>query len=451
MPIKVNIKDVRQLEATLVEKYNVGKSLPGTGNFDDFINFGSYRINGSYTNAPNSTCGTNASLTASMIGTLNVFALGDNTAAITQQLFWLKDEVVNQYQRSYYNNGSNMTWTDWKKLIKCDDYATDTEIGGIKIGYNPDPGSPGNLPVRLGINDNLNKAFVVMTSRNIKQVLGVNNSNEYNGDDIFISGISTTNYSNDFDEILYIGSYKVNGTYSNAPKQNCGTSTVDTANMKGSLNVFRSGANDWETIQQLFWVRDDKTEQYQRSYDGATWTIWKRLIKCDDYADMDGNGGIISSANLQELFRSPDIIQLWNENGKSLAGGDYHLNTFLPITVTIENIIQFDGGINIIKLNPERVYRVTYDVNCIRVEGKGDVTIRIEDGNGELYSTTEFISNTDVRKRIAFSIMLTNLDYKIIPVINVESELVILINPYCYQVNVEEIRFPYFNPVPLTH
>lgn len=177
MPIKVNIKDVRQLEATLVEKYNVGKSLPGPGNFDDFTNFGSYRINGSYTNAPNSTCGTNASLTASMIGTLNVFALGDNTAAITQQLFWLKDEVVNQYQRSYYNNGSNMTWTDWKKLIKCDDYATDTEVGGIKIGFTP--GNSGVIPVLL---DSNYKAYIELLAKNIRYAIANDttiNGNKY--------------------------------------------------------------------------------------------------------------------------------------------------------------------------------------------------------------------------------------------------------------------------------
>ena len=80
--------------------------------------------------------------------------------------------------------------------------------------------------------------------------------------------------------ITYIGSYKVSGGYSNAPNPDCGTNTTSiTASMKGSLNVFRSGVNDWETVQQLFWVLNRVTEQYQRSYDGTTWTDWKRLNK----------------------------------------------------------------------------------------------------------------------------------------------------------------------------
>jgi len=291
MPVKVNIKDVRQLEATLVEKYNVGKSLPGQGNFDDFINFGSYRINGSYTNAPNSTCGTNASLTASMIGTLNVFALGDNTAAITQQLFWLKDEVVNQYQRSYYNNGSNMTWTDWKKLIKCDDFAT--------------------------------------TSR----------------------------------------------------------------------------------------------------------------------------GGIISEANFGELFRAPDLIQLWNVGDElSLVGGVslgqvYYLDS-LSIDVPIENSIHIDSGAgkDIMGLTSGRRYRVTYEVHCKRKEGAGEVTIKIRNVGGEIYSATEYISNSELRKSITFSVIITNTE-TITPSIEVGPELTILIYPYSYQVSVEEIKFPYFTSV----
>lgn len=258
---------------------------------------------------------------------------------------------------------------------------------------------------------------------------------------------------NDFDGILDIGSYKVNGMYSHAPNQNCGTSTVGTL-VKGTLNVFRSGVNDWGIIQQLFWVLNgtpEKTEQYQRSYNGTTFTDWKRLIKCDDYAGT-GRGGIISEANLAELFRAPDLIQLWNVSGVSLSGGSigatYSLSYLVGTTgIQITNELDVGGsnGDDIVGLSSGRVYRVTYEVHCVKDEAKGDVTIRIKEGSSELYSKTEYISESDIRKTITFSIMLTNIE-NVTPSIEVDSDLIISINPHCYQVSVEEIKFPLFTP-----
>jgi len=279
----------------------------------------------------------------------------------------------------------------------------------------------------------------------IKDVLGLVDYNNNNKQDIFISGW-TTSSPDDFNSLLDIGSYKVNGAYSHAPNQNCGTSTVNTV-VRGTLNVFRSGTNDWETIQQLFWVLSGKTEQYQRSYygtGGTGWTDWKRLIKCDDYATLD-RGGIISEANMAELFRAPDLIQLWNTDDLPLVGGNtYYLDT-LSIMVTTQNSIDLDGT-DITGLSSERRYRVTYEVHYEKVEeGEGEVTIRIEDRSVELYSVTDYMHDFEIRKRTTFSVILTNIE-NVTPSIEVGSELNISILHHCYQVSVEEIKFPLFTP-----
>lgn len=292
-------------------------------------------------------------------------------------------------------------------------------------------------------------------SNDIKEGLGLTEYNYYNKQDIFISGLPT--YSTDFNAITYIGSYKVSGGYSNAPNPDCGTNTTSiTASMKGSLNVFRSGVNDWETIQQLFWVLNrvteqrsyDVTEQYQRSYDGTTWTDWKRLIKCDDYANPSGTGrgGIISAANISELFRAPGLIQLWNETGLELSDGVFHLDDF-SIGVPIQNSLYLGGSYDndIVDLVPERRYRVTYEVHCVKKKGEGLIFIRIENDAGELYSIGDYIFDWAIRKSYRFSVILTNTDV-IRPSIEVDSRLTIEIYNYNYQVSVEEIKFPQFNP-----
>jgi len=321
--------------------------------------------------------------------------------------------------------------------------ATDTEVGGIMTGFTPTPGidDGAEIPIRL---DSNSKAYVYIGRDNIKDGLGLIDYNNYNKQDIFISGIPTTTISNNFNFIVGIGSYKVNGTYYNAPNPDCGTSLFITGSMVGSLNVFRSGANDWETIQQLFWVLNGKTEQYQRSYNGTAWTGWKRLIKCDDYAGT-GRGGIVSEANFGELFRAPDLIQLWNEDILSLTTGTYYLDSLVPIGVPIENSIHIDNGNenNIIGLTSGRRYRVTYEAHYIRGEGEGGVTIRIENGYGVIYSISDYIFEFEISKTTSFSVIITGTE-DITPSIVVGSGLTINIPLNLYQVSVEEIKFPYF-------
>lgn len=330
--------------------------------------------------------------------------------------------------------------------------ATDVKAGGFKIGYdNILSASPEALPLQIdtGVTSNKDKAFVVLHHTKIKELLGASNSESFNGDDIFVSGLETP--SSNFDAILYIGSYRVYGSYSNAPNSVCGTNTGITTSMVGALNVFRSGANNWETIQQLFWVQSGVVEQYQRSYykngSDMTWTVWKRLIKCDDYATTS-RGGIISEANFGELFRAPDLIQLWNVDILSLAGGTYNLNTLSYIDASIANELELDTGAgnDIIGLTSGRRYRVTYEVHYIKEEGEGAVTIKIENGYGEIYSKTDNILDFEISKTTSFSVIITGTDV-ITPSIEVSSGLTINIPLHLYQISVEEIKFPYYTPV----
>ena len=361
----------------------------------------------------------------------------DQTGTVAKTSTWLWQyltQSVNFLWLKLKDLFSESTTTNDNYLPKIDDVNKNL----VKSNINDDGTTP-----KYGANKIWHSGNV--GGNDIKDGLGLTDYLNYNKHDIFISGLPT--YSYNFNDIAYIGSYKVSGGYSNAPSRNCGTNTSITASMKGTLNVFRSGVNDWGTLQQLFWVLDGVTEQYQRSYDGGgtTWTDWKRLIKCDDYATTD-RGGIISAANISELFRAPGLIQLWNETGLELSDGVFHL-TDLSIVIPIQNSLYLGGRYDndIVDLTSERRYRVTYEVHCVKKKGEGLIFIRIENNAGELYSIGDYIFDWAIRKSYRFSVILTNTDV-IRPSIEVDSRLTIEIYNYNYQVSVEEIKFPQFNP-----
>ena len=264
----------------------------------------------------------------------------------------------------------------------------------------------------------------------------------------FTSGISTP--SNNFNSILNIGSYKVYGAYTNAPNPDCGTNIGTTTSMVGSLNVFRSGVNNWETIQQLFWVLNGVTEQYQRSYNGTAWTIWKRLIKCDDYADTSSRGGIISQANMVELFRAPDIIQIFypttDVSGNLREGLYYFVNLDADLSefsVSVYNGLSMGSRLD---LNAARKYRIVFQVHFEILEGSGNTHIGIDTNTSYNYSISEYLDSTLNRtKALSFSIIVTGLGW-IKPYISIEDSLVLNISPNYYQISVEEIKFPYYTP-----
>ena len=173
---KVNIEDVywggNDNPTPFVTSIPIPVNGSNEGDLNGVLQVGSYSINVDCYNVPNEGCGnnTNSNTTAVPVsGALNVFMSGD---ALFQQLFWeySSGTILNQYQRVRTLNGSNYVWSDWKKLIKCDDYATNTEVGGIKIGFTP--ANNGVIPLQLDAN---HKAYIELLAKNIRYAISHDN------------------------------------------------------------------------------------------------------------------------------------------------------------------------------------------------------------------------------------------------------------------------------------
>ena len=114
-------------------------------------------------------------------------------------------------------------------------------------------------------------------------------------------------------------------------------------------------------------------------------------------------GGIISAANISELFRAPGLIQLWNKQRENHQMGRWDLIILtLYYQVTIQNRIQDQMQYIVGLFNSGRRYRVTYEVHYVKLErrGRGNFFIRIEMGMRNKYISQYSILHSSIIIRL---------------------------------------------------